>query len=177
MLLERADCTLLVVDMQARLMPAIHDGAGVLATAARLARAAALLEVPVAYTEHRPDKLGGTVIEFDAAPDAVYAKSHFSAMREPGFEDWLPAGRRSIVLAGCEAHVCVLQTALDLRARGWRVALVADAAGSRKPSDHHAALRRARAAGADIVTAEMAIYEWLGDSRHPRFRELLQLVK
>lgn len=177
MLLEPADCALLIVDMQARLLPAIEDGEAVLAAAARLALAAQLLDVPVVATEHQADKLGVTVPALAGLPRAVFAKRHFSSMREPGFEAWLPPARRTLVVAGCEAHVCVLQTVLDLRQRGWRVAFVSDATGSRRRADHHAALRRARAAGADIVTSEMVMFEWLQSAEHPRFREVLALIK
>jgi len=176
-LLAAADCTLLIVDMQARLLPAIHDGPAVLAAAMKLARAARLLDVPVVGTEHQADKLGPTVPELAGELRAVFPKHHFSAVREPGFEAWLPAARRTVLVAGCEAHVCVLQTALDLRQRGWHVVLVSDASGSRRHADHHAATRRVRASGADIVSSEMAIFEWLESCEHPRFREVLRLVK
>ncbi|SAI65738.1 isochorismatase [Bordetella ansorpii] len=175
--LKASDCTLLVIDMQARLLPAIHDGEAVLAATLKLARAARLLDIPVVGTEQQPGKLGATVPELAGALQAVLAKTHFSAAREPGFEAWLPPGRRTVLVAGVEAHVCVLQTLLDLRQRGWQVALVSDAVGSRRPSDHHAASRRARAGGADIVSAEMAIFEWMETCEHPRFREVLRLVK
>jgi len=171
------DCTLLVIDMQARLLPAIHDGDAVLATVLKLARAARLLGVPVVGTEQQPDKLGPTVPDLADVLQAVHAKTHFSAVREPGFEAWLPPQRRTILIAGVEAHVCVLQTLLDLRQRGWQVALVSDACGSRKPADHYGASRRARAGGADIVSTEMAVFEWMRTCEHPRFRDVLRLIK
>lgn len=80
-------------------------------------------------------------------------------------------------MTGCEAHICVLQTVIGLTGLGYKAVLVADAAGSRKSSDHHAALRRARAHGAEIVTTEMAIFEWMETCEHPRFRDVLRLVK
>lgn len=175
--LNAADCTLLVIDMQARLLPAIHDGDAVVAATLKLARAARLLDVPVVGTEHQADKLGATVPELAVELDAVFPKRHFSAAREDGFEAWLPPARRTVLVAGAEAHVCVLQTLLDLRNRGWQVAMVSDACGSRRPADHHAASRRARGGGADIVSSEMAIFEWLETCDHPRFRDVLRLVK
>ncbi|CAJ50403.1 isochorismatase family protein [Bordetella avium] len=174
----RADQSiLLIIDLQERLMPVIDKGEQVLATADRLARAARLLDVPVVATEHHSRMLGSTVAPIREQVQSVFQKMHFSAMREPGFEAWLPPGRKTVLAAGCEAHICVLQTVLDLQAQGWHAVLVADAAGSRKPSDHHAALRRARAAGAEIATSEMAIFEWMETCEHPRFREVLRLVK
>jgi nicotinamidase-related amidase len=82
-----------------------------------------------------------------------------------------------IVVAGCETHVCVMQTVLDLLAAGHRVVLAADATGSRDPADRAVAIERARQHGAEIVTSEMVLFEWLRDSRHPNFREVQKLLK
>lgn len=177
MLLSASDCTVLIVDMQGRLMPAIHDGDAVLGAAHKLAQAARLLDVPVVATEHHGKMLGVTVDPLRGLLQGTFQKMHFSATREPGFDGWLPASRRTILVAGCEAHICVLQTVIGLIGLGYDAALVSDAAGSRKPADHHAALRRARAHGAQIVTTEMAIFEWMETCEHPRFREVLRLVK
>ena len=88
----------------------------------------------------------------------------------------LPIGSTEIVIAGCEAHVCVLQTVLGLLAEGHRVVVVADAIGSRDPADRTAAIERARQHGAEIVTSEMVLFEWLRDAKHPRFREVHKLL-
>ncbi|WP_116793224.1 isochorismatase family protein [Achromobacter dolens] len=177
MLLQASDSTLLIVDMQGRLMPVIHDGDAVLAANARLARAARLLDVPVVATEHHSKMLGVTVAPLAELVQSTFQKMRFSAARERGFEAWLPAARKTVLVTGCEAHICVLQTVIGLTELGYKAVLVADAAGSRKPSDHHAALRRARAHGAEIVTSEMAIFEWMETCEHARFRDVLRLVK
>jgi len=168
---------LLLVDLQQRLMPAIDDGETVVARAVRLAEAARLLDVPVRATEQNPAGLGPTVAPLAAYPQAILAKTTFSATGDPGFPALLPAGAREIVVAGCEAHVCVLQTALGLLTLGHRVLVAADAVGSRDPADRAAALDRARQHGAEIVTSEMVLFEWLRDSRHPKFREVQNLLK
>ena len=144
MLLPASDSTLLIVDMQGRLMPVIHDGDAVLAANVKLAQAARLLEVPVVATEHHSKMLGVTVAPLAELVQSTFQKMHFSSAREPGFEGWLPAARKTVLVTGCEAHICVLQTVIGLTEMGYRAVLVSDAAGSRKPSDHHAALRRAR---------------------------------
>ena len=95
------------------------------------------------------------------------AKTTFSAAGDPGFAALLPAGSGEIVVAGCEAHVCVLQTVLDLLAAGRRVVWAADATGSRDPADRAAAIDRARQHGAEIVTSEMVLFEWLRDATAP----------
>ncbi|HYT25204.1 MAG TPA: isochorismatase family protein, partial [Actinomycetota bacterium] len=163
-------------DLQERLMPVIADHEAVVARAVRLAEAAALLDVPVRATEQNPAGLGSTVPPLAGYPQSVLAKTTFSAAGDPGFAALLP-GAGQIVVAGCEAHVCVLQTVLDLLAAGRRVAWAADATGSRDPADRTAAIERARQHGADIVTSEMVLFEWLRDARHPRFREVHKLLR
>lgn len=115
MLLRADQSTVLVIDMQERLMPVIDRGEQVLATADKLARAARLLDVPVVATEHHSRMLGATVAPLREQVQATFQKMHFSAMREPGFEAWLPPARKTVLVTGCEAHICVLQTVLGLR--------------------------------------------------------------
>ncbi|MCX6465501.1 MAG: isochorismatase family protein [Pseudonocardiales bacterium] len=177
MLLTAESSALLVIDLQERLMPAIHDGPAVVAATVRMARAAALLDVPVCATEQNPAGLGGTVAEVAAFPQLVMAKTAFSAVADPGFATLLPPGVEEVVVAGAEAHVCVLQTVLGMLARRQRVMLVADAVGSRSPADRDVAIDRMRRHGAEVVTSEMVLFEWLRDSLHPRFREVHALLR
>jgi nicotinamidase-related amidase len=168
--------TLLVIDLQQRLMPAIHDGGAVLRNARILAQAARLLQVPVIATVQNPAGLGPKVDDIAALCDTVVTKTAFDACAEPSLLQALDASH-DIIVTGCEAHVCVLQTVLGLQSAGWKVKVVADAIGSRTPSSKEAALTRLRAAGVDTLTAEMVVFEWLRDCRHPRFKECLTLVK
>lgn len=176
-MLDARGSHLLLIDYQARLMPAIHDGAAVVANGARLLQAARLLDVPRSFTEQNPDRLGRTVPELTPEPcEAVLAKMSFDACADTALMTDIPAAHR-IVVCGCEAHVCVLQTVLGLLEDGWAVALVADAVGSRLPANREAALARMARHGAEIVTTEMVLFEWLRSARHPRFREVLALVR
>lgn len=177
MLVPAAGSVLLLVDLQQRLMPAISGGDAVVANADRLARAAAMLDVPVAATEQNPAGLGPTVDALASHPRTVLAKTSFAATSEPTFDTLLPPGSEHVVVAGCEAHVCVLQTVIGLRGRGHRVLLVADAVGSRTEANRDAALVRAREHGAEVVTTEMVLFEWLGHSGHPRFRDVQRLIR
>ncbi|MDN5860039.1 MAG: isochorismatase family protein [Pseudonocardia sp.] len=177
MLQSAADAALLLVDIQQRLMPAIDDGEAVVANAVRLAEAARLLEVPTCATEQYPDGLGHTVPELAGHPQLVMAKTAFSAVADPGFASLLPPRTSEIVVAGAEAHVCVLQTALAMVAARHRVLVVADAVGSRNPADKAVALDRLQRHGVEIVTTEMVLFEWLRDSLHPRFREVQKLIR
>lgn len=177
MLFNAKGAVLIMIDLQQRLVPAIHDNETVVARTVRLAEAARLLDVPVRATEQNPAGLGPTVAPLAAYPSAVLPKTAFSAMDDPGFAALLPAGVGDIVLTGVEAHVCVLQTALGLLGSGHRVVVAADATGSRDPADKAAGLDRARQHGAEIATSEMLLFEWLRDAQHPRFREVQKLLK
>lgn len=167
---------LLVVDFQARLMPAIDQGSVAVANARRLLDAARLLEVPALFTEQNPRGLGPTIPELATDGHPVARKMTFDSTRGPGFLDRLPADR-SIVVAGCEAHVCVLQTVLGLLDHGRRVWVVRDAVGARRLENKEAALRRMERHGAEVVTTEMVVFEWLATAEHPRFREALALIR
>ena len=174
MLIDPTRSLLLVVDVQARLMPTIADGEATIANAARLIAAAKLLDVPVLFTEQNAGGLGPTVPAL--GPGEVAHKTTFDATKAPGFLDRLPTDR-DLVVAGCEAHVCVLQTALGLLAAGRRVDVVRDALGARRAESKEAALARMQAHGAGIVTTEMVVFEWVVSARHPRFREVVALVR
>jgi nicotinamidase-related amidase len=175
-LLDPDSATLVLIDLQAKLMPAIEGGAAVIANARRLRDAAVALDVPFFYTEQNPKGLGPTLPELASNSAPVVRKMSFDASRAPDFP--MPSAvRPQLLLAGCEAHVCVLQTALSLRAAGHAVAVVRDAIGSRKNDNRDAALERLARHGVEMVTTEMVVFEWLGTAEHPRFRELSALIK
>lgn len=171
-----SDAGLAVIDVQARLVPAIAGNAALLANVRRLIEAAGLLGLPVCATEQNPAGLGPSVPDLLPPEVPVFEKATFDSTHVEAFADWC-AARSGIVVCGMEAHVCLLQTVLGLMASKQPVFVVRDAVGSRKTSDRDAAIARMRAAGAALVTTEMVLFEWLGSSDHPRFREVLRLVK
>lgn len=200
MLLDADQTQLVLIDYQPRLMPAIHEGEAILANARRLAQMARLADVPVFGTEQNPSRLGQMPAELRDPCRRVMAKMQFSAVAE-GFSEWLrpparpPQGnarslprhlqkpqaaepeRGSIVIAGCEAHVCVLQTALELLEDEFEVWVVTDACGSRSERNRDAAFDRLAGAGAELVTTEMVGFEWLRSAEHPAFKELQALIR
>jgi nicotinamidase-related amidase len=199
MLLDAEECQLVLVDYQSRLMPNIHEHAAVLANALRLGRMAQLLEIPVWGTEENPQGLGPNVPEVRALCSRTLEKMHFSACAD-GLLEWLrppakqggnarslpkhlqknaPAApqRGSIVIAGCETHVCLMQTALDLLDEEFDVWVVTDACGSRTERNRDAAFDRLAGAGCELVTTEMVGFEWLRTADHPAFKDVLRLVK
>ncbi len=175
--INAASSALLVIDFQSRLMPSIEEGVAVLANARLLVDAAALLDVPCLFTEQYPRWLGPTVLSLQPGPAVpTLAKMTFDAGRASGFATALP-NRATLVVTGCEAHVCVLQTVLGLLEAGRNVAVARDAIGSRRAESKETALRRMERHGAEIVTAEMVVFEWIGTAEHPRFRDAIALVK
>ena len=176
-LCDASRATLIVIDLQERLMPAIDEGATVIRHAVMLAQAAKLLGVPVIGTAQYPAGLGQNVAEVQALCDRVIPKTDFDAGAEPAFLTALHPARDDLVVIGCEAHVCVLLTVLGLLRGKRRIRLVVDAIGSRQPFNKIMAMERAKAAGADLVTTEMVLFEWMRSCTHPRFKEVLQLLK
>lgn len=172
------DSILIVIDIQQRLGDAMPGKVlnRVLQNTALLGRAASLLEVPVMHTEQYPQGLGATHELVTAAlPEGrkYFSKTAFSCMNADGFPAAIAGiGRRQAVLVGMEAHICVLQTALDLHATGAEVFVVEDAICSRRLENYQNALDRLRASGVNIVSAESVVFEWMGDSRHPQFKTI-----
>lgn len=200
MLLDVTQSQLVLVDYQARLMPVIFEAPLVVANAVRLGQLARLMAVPVWGTEQNPSKLGGNAAEIKALCAQTLSKMHFSAVEE-GLGEWLrppakpisgnarslpkhlqkPATnegeRNTIVIAGCEAHVCLLQTALDLLEDEFDVWVVTDACSSRTERNRDAAFDRLAGAGAELVTTEMVAFEWLRTAEHSAFKSGLVLIK
>ncbi len=201
MLLEASQSQLVLVDYQARLMPVIFENAMVLANAARLAQLAQLMQVPVWGTEQNPSRLGENAPELRALCQRTLAKMQFSGVEE-GLGEWLrppvkavagnarslpkhlqkpqavaPAERNTVVISGCEAHVCLLQTALDLLEDEFEVWVVTDACSSRTERNRDAAFDRLAGAGVELVTTEMVAFEWLRSAEHPAFKAAQALIK
>ncbi|MEJ6023407.1 isochorismatase family protein [Ramlibacter sp. PS4R-6] len=200
MLLDADECQLVLVDYQERLLPAIHDGPAVLRNAVRLGKLAPLFGVPVWGTEENPQGLGPNVAEVRALCAKTLAKTHFSGCADGLVEMLRPPARQggnarslpkhlqknapetalqrpAVVIAGCEAHVCLMQTALDLLDEEFEVYVVTDACGSRTERNRDAAFDRLAGAGCELVTTEMVAFEWLRSSEHPAFRKVLELIK
>lgn len=173
-----ADTALLVVDVQERLMTKIPDAAALVRNIAFLIDAARLLGLPVLATEQYPRGLGPTVPELARRLPERPDKVGFSCCAIPSVVETLHRqARPKVVLAGIEAHVCVLQTGLDLLDQSFRVYLPADAVASRYAIDQDMALRRLESAGAILTTCETAVFEWVGGANHPQFKAVSNLVQ
>jgi nicotinamidase-related amidase len=179
-LLEQDRSALLLIDIQERLFPSIHERQKMLERIELLLFAASLLKVPVLATEQYPKGLGKTIENIHRIiPDLQpLEKVDFSCLPAPGFKDRLASlQRRQIIVTGIETHICVAQTALDLIAQGEEVFVVADATGSRRPLDAETALRRLDRSGAVIITAESVVFEWLRRAGTEVFKALQPRLK
>jgi len=189
-LLDSTRSILVVIDFQGRLVQMVHRPALVLETTRRLLRLAELFAVPVVLTEQYPKGIGPTEASIRAAYDALTTpkyfldKTAFGCCGDSGFEALLRAARpslhsqqRQIVLAGIEAHVCVLQTVLELLNTGQEVHLCWDAVSGRGEEYRKHALDRMAAAGATITNHESVAFEWARDKNHPQFKALSALMK
>ncbi|MFN3077822.1 MAG: hydrolase, partial [Alphaproteobacteria bacterium] len=178
MLIGSDTSTLLIIDVQERLAPVMDDPRKVLRGCALLVHAATRLGIPVTITEQYPKGLGPTMFDVrDLAPEgSTLVKTAFSCAAEPTvmarLDGFAAAARPGVVVAGIEAHVCVLQTALGLKALGREVFVVTDACSSRHAESEAAAYRRMATVGVHLVTLEMVLFEWLGGREHPAFKEI-----
>jgi hypothetical protein len=180
MLIQAERSSLLIVDVQMALAPVMSEPRRVYRGCGLLMRAAVRLGLPLVVSEQYPKGLGRTVGELlDLAPEgSVMEKTHFSCAADPAmrrrFDD---GGRKQVVIAGIESHVCVLQSALGFKERGYDVVVVADACASRTEASYQTAMSRLAANGVEIATVEMVIFEWLYRAGTPEFKELSALIK
>lgn len=180
MIILRDEILLVFIDLQERLVPALEESDAVVARARLLIEAAGILGIPVIATEQYPKGLGPTVKGLGWSPrlPVPCAKFEFSAASNPMIVEAVKAtGRRTLILAGAEAHICVLQSAFGFRKLGYEVAVVADAVGSRRRSSKEAALARMSGSGIVVVDSEMVIFECLGRAGTDEFRAISKLVR
>jgi len=180
----KADLTLsqfVIVDVQSKLATAMPADAMqvVIKNCGILAQVSGMLGVPVIATEQYPKGLGNTVPELSAWLTAVHPveKTTFSCMAEPKFSRQLTRDHTQVILAGMEAHICVLQTALDLIACGKQVFVVEDAVISRSHANKANALARLRDAGCIITNTESVVFEWLGAAEGDVFKAASKLIR
>ena len=169
---------LVVIDVQEKLAAAMPADAlqALVKNCGILLQAASLLEIPVLHTEQYPRGLGHTLSAL-AVPGTAIEKTTFSCCAEPKFCRQLTGDRPQVILAGMEAHICVLQTALALQADGRQVFVVEDAVLSRNAGNKANALSRLRHAGVVVTNTESVVFEWLGKAEGEAFKQISRLVR
>ena len=179
-MLECADTLLLIVDIQEKLVRAMHAREDLVLRAQQLVQGARVLNVPIICTEQNPKGLGPTVSEIAAAMAGVQPISKFSfgcCSCEDAVRALQAAGRRNVLVGGIETHVCVYQTTRELLEKGYHVEVVADACSSRTLQNKQIGLDKMRDAGAAITSVETALFELLRVAEGPVFKQILQVVK
>lgn len=183
MKLRRENAVLVIIDVQEKLMPVIDRADDVIRNIERLIRGCHILGIPTVVTEQYVKGLGKTVEPVRRALEETggyspIEKWHFSAYACEAFSGWLKSlGRKQILIAGVEAHVCVYQTVEDLLAKPVAVHVIADAVSSRTAQNREIALRRMTADGAKLSSTEMALFELAGSAGTDEFRAISRLVK
>ena len=178
--IHKEDAVLVLIDFQERLMPAMENNEELAASVIKLIKGCNIMGVPKLVTQQYTKGLGPTIPGIHEALGQYepLEKTSFSAMEEPVFAKALEkTGRKTVIMAGIESHVCVQQTALDLLDKGYNVFLAADCVSSRQSSDKTYALKRTAQAGAFLTTGEAVLFELCGGSRKPGFKEISALVK
>lgn len=180
MLIDANTSSLLVVDIQTKLNPVMFDPLRAPQGAAKLLLGADMMGVPALVTEQYSKGVGPTVDDLQdfMPPGSPLEKNSFSCVADEAFKArFLALGKSQAVICGIEAHICVLQTALDLLAHGIHVFVVADATASRTVENHAAGIERIRHAGGQVVSVEMVLFEWLRRSDTPAFKDISRMIK
>jgi len=181
-LLDRSSTALIVLDLQAKLVPAMFDPQGVIRNAQILLRLAELLGIPRILTAQYVKGFGPVVPEIAQSARSIepIEKTSFGCFGEPGFFDQLKqraSKARTLLVAGVESHICVMQTVLGALEAGYLVHVASDAVCSRTRENWQIGLNRMDRAGAVISSTEMMVYELLGRSGTPEFKAILSVLK
>ena len=180
-MLKIENSLVLIIDVQEKLVKACKDSETIGKKVSTLAAAANILSIPVFVTEQYPQGLGATIecVRSALAENVSYfEKTYFSALKEEGFIEKLASyGKKQIVLCGIEAHICVYQTCMELLDAGYEVFVVKDASSSRNEFEYKTGLDLMSVAGAKLTCIEVLLFELLSGAKHPRFKEVQQLIK
>lgn len=177
MLISPEKSCLLVVDIQEKLAPVIFEKEALIKNSKWLIEIANILNVAIMTSEQYPQGIGHTIEELKAIlpKDKIMEKTHFSCAAEPNCQKMISeSGFEQIVIIGMESHVCVMQTAIQLKQQDFDVYVVEDCVSSRNPTDKACALERMRGCGIHIVTREMVAFEWMQKSGTDSFKKISQ---
>lgn len=179
-MLSLENTILVIVDVQGKLAHLMHEKALLFENLQRIIQGAGVLDIPIIVTEQYPKGLGPTVPEIAPLLSDIQpiSKMCFSCCGSMHFMQALRAtGRKQILIAGIEAHVCVYQTTMDLLNLGYKVQIVADAVSSRTALNQEIALEKMKSGGASLTSTEMALFELLRTAESAKFKEVLRIVK
>ena len=179
-MLQTQDSIVVLIDVQGKLASLMSDREQLYRQLQILLHGARILKVPILWLEQYRQGLGPTVAELAAILDGLEPidKTTFSACGSPRFmQDLRQSGRRSVIVAGIESHVCVYQTTRDLLSAGYDVEVIAYAVSSRTVDNRQAGLQRMASLGAGMMSTEMVLFEWLRQAGSAEFKEISRLVR
>lgn len=176
-MLDTNNSILVIIDIQEKLVKAASNGEKTIINTSKISQAAQILSIPVIITEQYPKGLGATVESITGNDAFIMEKSSFSAFKEPEFEQKIKSlNRKQVILCGIEAHICVLQTAIDLYKNGYEVYVLKDCVSSRSEEEQNSGLELLKQYGIKVITVEIALFQWLKSSKHPQFKDIQKLI-
>lgn len=176
-MLDTNNSILVIIDIQEKLVKAASNGEKTIINTSKISQAAQILSIPVIITEQYPKGLGATVESITGSDAFIMEKSSFSAFKEPEFEQKIKSlNRKQVILCGIEAHICVLQTAIDLYKNGYEVYVLKDCVSSRSEEEQNSGLELLKQYGIKVITVEIALFQWLKSSKHPQFKDIQKLI-
>ncbi len=178
-MLKQENTLAIVVDIQERLRPVMNEGETFVAKSCQMIKGLNILNVPIVVTEQYPKGLGKTVAEVQAVVEhaPVFEKTQFSALTAEVQAAIDEKKASNIILVGCETHVCMLQTALALRAQNLAVYVPQECVSSRTLANQLNGLQQMQAAGVVVTNIESVLFQLLGDAKHPSFKEISKLIQ
>lgn len=179
-MLKIEDTAFVLVDVQGKLAEIVHESEAVLANLEKLIKGLKILEVPIVMLEQYPEGLGTTngQLKQHLSDVKLIEKITFSACKNECFVQEIERiGRKKMIVAGIEAHVCVYQTVRELISLGYEVEIIVDAVSSRTKQNREIGIEKMKLLGASIASVEMVLFELMETAKHPRFKEVIELIK
>lgn len=176
-MLDINNSILLIIDIQEKLVKAAYNGEDIVKNTSKISKACEILSIPTIITEQYPKGLGSTIESIKNNNSVIIEKTTFSALKEPKFAQELKNfGRKQVILCGIEAHICVLQTAIELLKAGYEVYILQDCVSSRHSKELNIGIELLKQHGIKVTCTEIVIFQWLKSSKHPNFKEIQKLI-
>lgn len=176
-MLDSANSVLVIIDIQEKLVNAALNGENTITNAAKISKAAEILNIQTIITEQYPKGLGQTIECIKNNNAKIIEKTSFSAYQEKEFKQAIDSlNKKQIILCGIEGHICVLQTAIELKQQGYEVFVLKDCTSSRNEFELNAGFDVMQQQGINTTCVEITLFQWLRTSKHPHFKEIQKLI-
>ena len=179
-MLTKNDTGLIIIDIQGKLAEVVHESETLISNATKLVKSVKTLSLPVVWLEQNPDRVGATVdcISELLVDQLPIHKLAFSACKEPEFLEQIKTAKvTNWLICGTEAHICVYQTAIELKKLGYKIEVVTDCISSRTIANKELAISKVMSNGIGVTSLEMCLYELMQDCKAKEFKKILKLIK